>query len=129
MNCSSLEHLRHWVEWLLQTSQILRPAKLSRTLENLQSPQRFPARTTLRTKSSFATRILERVSWFLSFYLNKKILVMIFMRIFINAKFNCLLRPMWYPVMGIKGRRVHIIEEMSSCVISFQRGKKMFKNI
>jgi hypothetical protein len=25
--------------------------------------------------------------------------------------------------MGIKGRRVHIIEEMSSCVISFQRGK------
>lgn len=27
------------------------------------------------------------------------------------------------PVMGIKGRRVHIIEEMSNCVISFQRGK------
>lgn len=25
--------------------------------------------------------------------------------------------------MGIKGRRVHIIEEMSNCVISFQRGK------
>lgn len=30
--------------------------------------------------------------------------------------------------MGIKGRRVHIIEEMSSCVISFQRGK-IFKTL
>lgn len=29
--------------------------------------------------------------------------------------------------MGIKGRRVHIIEEMSSCVISFQRGKTCFR--
>lgn len=26
--------------------------------------------------------------------------------------------------MGIKGRRVHMIEELSETVISFQRGKK-----
>lgn len=26
--------------------------------------------------------------------------------------------------MGIKGRRVHMIEEMSETIISFQRGKK-----
>ena len=26
------------------------------------------------------------------------------------------------PVMGVKGRRVHMIEEMSDTIISFQRG-------
>ena len=29
-------------------------------------------------------------------------------------------------VMGIKGRRVHMIEELSETVISFQRGKTFF---
>lgn len=28
-------------------------------------------------------------------------------------------------VMGIKGRRVHMIEELSQTIISFQRGKAM----
>lgn len=32
-------------------------------------------------------------------------------------------------VMGIKGRRVHIIEELSSTIISFQRGKHVFRDI
>lgn len=27
-------------------------------------------------------------------------------------------------VMGIKGRRVHMIEELSETIISFQRGKR-----
>lgn len=44
-------------------------------------------------------------------YLEKKLVK-------ISNMFNC-----HYQVMGIKGRRVHIIEEMSNCVISFQRGK------
>lgn len=29
----------------------------------------------------------------------------------------------YYKVMGIKGRRVHMIEELSETIISFQRGK------
>lgn len=28
----------------------------------------------------------------------------------------------WVQVMGIKGRRVHMIEELSETIISFQRG-------
>lgn len=28
--------------------------------------------------------------------------------------------------MGIKGRRVHLIEELSDTIISFQRGKNLF---
>lgn len=30
--------------------------------------------------------------------------------------------------MGIKGRRVHMIEELSETIISFQRGKNSEKN-
>lgn len=30
---------------------------------------------------------------------------------------------MLFVVMGIKGRRVHMIEELSETIISFQRGK------
>ena len=30
---------------------------------------------------------------------------------------------LWFVVMGIKGRRVHMIEELSETIISFQRGK------
>lgn len=35
---------------------------------------------------------------------------------------NCLYKK---TVMGIKGRRVHMIEELSETIISFQRGKPM----
>lgn len=31
-------------------------------------------------------------------------------------------------VMGIKGRRVHMIEELSETIISFQRGKRFKHN-
>lgn len=31
-------------------------------------------------------------------------------------------------VMGIKGRRVHMIEELSQTIISFQRGKKQLND-
>lgn len=31
-------------------------------------------------------------------------------------------------VMGIKGRRVHMIEELSETIISFQRGKRCLAN-
>lgn len=31
--------------------------------------------------------------------------------------------------MGIKGRRVHMIEEMSETIISFQRGKRKIDEI
>lgn len=31
-------------------------------------------------------------------------------------------------VMGIKGRRVHMIEEISETIISFQRGKPCLVN-
>lgn len=31
--------------------------------------------------------------------------------------------------MGIKGRRVHMIEEMSETIISFQRGKRKKKSM
>jgi len=31
-------------------------------------------------------------------------------------------------VMGIKGRRVHMIEELSQTIISFQRGKKQMND-
>ena len=37
-----------------------------------------------------------------------------------NRKVTTLFRG---SVMGIKGRRVHLIEEISDTVISFQRGK------
>ena len=32
-------------------------------------------------------------------------------------------------VMGVKGRRVHMIEEMSDTIISFQRGISFFANV
>lgn len=32
-------------------------------------------------------------------------------------------KTLWFVVMGIKGRRVHMIEELSETIISFQRGK------
>lgn len=32
-------------------------------------------------------------------------------------------KPLFIIVMGIKGRRVHMIEELSETIISFQRGK------
>lgn len=32
---------------------------------------------------------------------------------------------MFLVVMGIKGRRVHMIEELSETIISFQRGKTL----
>lgn len=33
----------------------------------------------------------------------------------------------FFIVMGIKGRRVHMIEELSETIISFQRGKLRLK--
>lgn len=33
------------------------------------------------------------------------------------------------PVMGIKGRRVHMIEELSDTIISFQRGMKAWEEL
>lgn len=40
---------------------------------------------------------------------------------FLSYSLNCLHDK---TVMGIKGRRVHMIEELSDTIISFQRGKK-----
>lgn len=39
------------------------------------------------------------------------------------SHFICDLSPYMQKVMGIKGRRVHMIEELSETIISFQRGK------
>lgn len=38
---------------------------------------------------------------------------------------NVLLLLMFLVVMGIKGRRVHMIEELSETIISFQRGNML----
>lgn len=42
-----------------------------------------------------------------------------------NFKFDyyCPHETLFKKVMGIKGRRVHMIEELSETIISFQRGK------
>lgn len=39
-----------------------------------------------------------------------------------------LLNNLQNTVMGIKGRRVHMIEELSQTIISFQRGKKQMND-
>ena len=95
-----------WINYcqiIFQPRQLLLQESLWSALASTLDPLNLKENLTSRTKSSSEIRILAKVIW----------------KIFVNFS---LLQKWTFSVMGVKGRRVHMIEEMSDTIISFQRG-------
>ena len=90
-------------QWIPQLPPLFLPGKSWLVLASTRDPLNLKGNLTSKTKLSSETRIPEKVIN-LEPFRKKPVLIMT------------------VSVMGVKGRRVHMIEEMSDTIISFQRG-------
>lgn len=98
---------------LLPVTQCSGPMKSWLAPESSPSPPRFRGRCFSKTRSSFATQTLDEVGIF-----GDRDPVIHFCCIINQSE-----AALYISVMGVKGKRVHIIEEISDTVVSFQKGR------
>lgn len=100
------------------TQSVLAPGEIIRTSGKFTKPTKIPGKN--YSKDEVVIRNADSgkgmigailLNLFIIKYSEKKIIK------------NYIYRPYEKKVMGIKGRRVHMIEELSETIISFQRGK------